>query len=88
MANQISEGYILLTPIILKKYSRSDLQTLSNELERVAKELRGEQIPLDDLPAIQKKNRKLGRINQALMVVKNLLMEQQRHQKPQKHPKR
>ena len=40
-------------------------------LEQVAREVRGEQIPLDEVVEIQKKNMRLSRANNSLMFIRN-----------------
>lgn len=72
MARDIAEGLILLTHMTLRKLSTAEIKTLSFELDKLLREIRAEQPPLSDTPAIQKRNRKLSRLNQAMMMVKNL----------------
>jgi len=69
MAGQISDGYTLVTPVQLKKLSVQEMTQLQFELERLARELRAEPVALDDIPALQVRNRKLSRITSALLSV-------------------
>ena len=71
MASQIAEGYILVTNATIKKLNKSERVSLEAELEKILRDIRGEQPPLDDTPALQKRNRKISRINQAKMIVRN-----------------
>lgn len=73
MSREISEGYILISPNSLKKYSNMEIRDLQRELEKNQREVRSEQPPLDDLKAIKKKNRKIQRISSALMTIRNFL---------------
>ncbi len=73
MSREISEGYILLSPNSLKKYSNMEIRELQRELEKNQREVRAEQPPLDDLNAIKKKNRRIQRISSALMTIRNFL---------------
>jgi hypothetical protein len=73
MSREISEGYILISPNSLKKYSNLEIRELQRELEKIQREARAEQPPLDDLNAIKKKNRKIQRISSALLTIRNFL---------------
>ena len=74
MAAHIADGNVLVTPVVLKKLSRSEIQVLSQEIEKVAREVRAENPPLDDTKLVQKRNRKVSRMNQAQMVIRQYLM--------------
>jgi hypothetical protein len=80
MAKEICEGYILISPGSLKKFKEPELRALEQELDKVARDLRGEQLPLDDTQGLQRKSRKLGRVNQSLLVIRNILS--QIHKRP------
>jgi len=69
-AVDISEGYTNITMATLKKYTPPDLKTINANLNIVLRELRREQIPLEDIMAIKMKNMKIQRVNQALSVIR------------------
>jgi hypothetical protein len=71
MARDIAEGYLLVTERTFKPLGRPDLDQLTFELERHLRELRGDQAPLDDVQAIQARNRKIQRMNTAMMVLRS-----------------
>ena len=71
MARDVAEGYLLVTERTFKTMSRADLDQIVFELDRYLRELRGEQPPLDDVPALQQRQRRIQRINTALMVVRS-----------------
>jgi hypothetical protein len=71
MARDVAEGYLLVTERTFKPMSRSDLDQIVFELDRHLRELRGEQPPLDDIPALQQRQRRIQRINTALMIVRS-----------------
>ena len=73
MANQIAEGYQLVNALSIKKLTRAELGQLRFELQKVMTELRSNQPPLDDIPALQHRNRKIGRVNNALQVIQSSL---------------
>ena len=73
MANQIAEGYQLVNAMSLKRLNRTELGQLKFELQKVLQELRGSQPPVDDTQAVQARNRKIGRINNAMQVLQHSL---------------
>jgi hypothetical protein len=70
MARDISEGYLSVTERSFKLFTRPDIDQLSMELDRLLRELRAEQTALDDHAEMQKKQRKLQRVNTALVVMR------------------
>ena len=71
MARQICEGHILVTERTYQRLQPSELQKLSFEMEKMMREVRAEQHELGDTQAIQVKQRKIGRLRSALMILKN-----------------
>jgi hypothetical protein len=66
MAGQISEGFILVSERTYKRLDRAELEKLGFEMDKLLRGIRSEQVPLDDIPAIQQKNRKISRLTGAL----------------------
>jgi hypothetical protein len=77
MANQVAEGFILMSVNSLRSLSAGDLQVLKFELEKLQREARAEVPSAEDASANQARNRKITRINSALQVIQNKLS--QRH---------
>ncbi len=73
MSREISEGYILISPNSLKKYSNAEIKALQQELEKLQREIRAELPPQDDSVAIKKRNWKIQRISSALTTLRNAL---------------
>lgn len=71
MATGIADGYHLVTERTFKKMTRSEMDLLSVEMDRHLREIRGEQAPPEDLIAIQVRNRRIQRLNTALMLLRN-----------------
>ncbi len=71
MANQIAEGYILLSTNTLRGFVTGELMSLRVELEKLQREARAVVPPQDDALAQQARNRKIARISSALQVVVN-----------------
>lgn len=74
MANQVLEGFTLLSIATLKGYSKPDLTSLRHELDKLLRTARAETPPADDALAQQARNRKIARLSSALQVVGGMLM--------------
>lgn len=70
LAQDIAEGFMSLSPPMLKSYTPADLKTIIVNLGIVARELRQEQIAQDDVMAAKAKNMKLSRLNQSEIVIR------------------
>ena len=71
MANQIAEGYILLSTNTLRGFLAGELALLRTELEKLQRDARAVVPPQDDALAQQARNRKIARLSSALQVVVN-----------------
>lgn len=69
MAAQVADGYTLLTAVQLKKVADAEMDQLQFELEKVLRDLRAEIVALDDVPALQARNRRQARIVSALQQI-------------------
>jgi hypothetical protein len=73
MANQVADGFILLSASNLRGFLPSDLTLFRLELEKVLRTTRAEVPPADDALANAARNRKISRLSSALQVVQNQL---------------
>jgi hypothetical protein len=71
MARDIAEGYSTVNERTFKNFLRSDLDQLTFELDRHLRELRGEIPAQDDTPALQQRNRRIQRLNTAIVVLRS-----------------
>lgn len=69
-AADIGEGYVLLSPVLLRSYDLGALRELKVALELELRDTRSQLPPQDDLRAVQAKQRRLLRLNQALGVLR------------------
>jgi hypothetical protein len=69
LAQDIAEGYFMLTPPLLKNYTPADLKIIVVNIAIVTRELRQEVIQLDDVMAIKARNMKFSRLHQADVVI-------------------
>jgi len=75
MVRDIAEGYFLVTERTFARFERGELGKIQFEIDRHMREVRGDQPPLDDMQAIQKRNRKIQRLNTALMVLRSYVQK-------------
>lgn len=71
MSKEIGDGVLLLSPSMIRKYTPGDLRLLMFEIEKAQRDARAEQPDLDDLNALQRRNRRIQRFSQALLVIRN-----------------
>lgn len=71
LANDVASGYQQFTHATLRQYTPEDLKALHFNLNIVLRELRGQQIPLDDNEALKEKNVKMHRLNQAINTIQS-----------------
>ena len=70
MAQDVSEGFLMFSPPMLRNYTPADIKVILTNLAMVTRELRQEQIPLEDIMALKSRNMKLSRMNQAEVVIR------------------
>jgi hypothetical protein len=71
MARDIAEGYSTLNERSFRNFLRPDLEQLTFEMDRHLRELRGEIPPQDDTAALQARNRRIQRLNSAMVVLRS-----------------
>ncbi|MEK7854085.1 MAG: hypothetical protein AAB272_03980 [candidate division NC10 bacterium] len=71
LARDISEGFFILTPPILKKFTPPELKTINQNLNIVLREARGEPVETGNVDTIRRKSLRIQRLNQALFVLAN-----------------
>jgi hypothetical protein len=71
MARDVGEGYVLLNATTLKRMTGEELKQLRFELDRILTGIRGEAPPLEDVQALSARNRKIARLNSAVLMIKN-----------------
>ena len=71
LAQDVADGYLSFSPPMLRNYTPADIKLVLANLALVTRELRQEQIPLDDIMAVKMRNMKLTRIHQADVVIRS-----------------
>ena len=69
-ARDIAEGFQTVTERSFKGLSRPEMDQLAFEIDRALRDIRAEQVAVDDLPTIQAKNRRIQRLNGAMMMMR------------------
>ena len=69
LAYDIAKSVTNFSAANIKQYTQADLKAIIANIGIVQREIRGEQVPLDDTMAIKAKNQKLQRLNQALSII-------------------
>lgn len=70
-ARDVADGFFVFNQATCRQFAPQELRALYRLLEQVAREIRGEQVALDGVAEIQKKNQRLSRANNALLFIRN-----------------
>jgi len=70
LAQDIAGGFFMLSPPLLRQYTPVELKTILSNLAIVTRDLRAEQVALDDVMALKGRNMKLSRLRQAETVIR------------------
>ncbi len=71
LAQDVANGFQQFTQASLRPYTIEDLKVLLFNLNFVLRELRGKQIPLEDIEGLKNKNSRIHRINQAVNIIQS-----------------
>jgi len=74
-AADIGEGYVLLSPVLLRAHDLGALRELKLALDLELRDTRSQLPPQDDLRSVQAKQRRLLRLNQALGVLRTFALK-------------
>jgi len=66
LAYAVAQGFQQFTQSILRAYTPEELKILFFNLNIVLREVRGTQVPLEDMENLKDKNVKIRRLNQAI----------------------
>ena len=69
LAQDIAEGYFMLTPPLLKNFTPADFRIIVANIGIVTRELRQEVIQQEDIMAIKARNMKFSRLHQADVLI-------------------
>ncbi|MBN2653760.1 MAG: hypothetical protein JXR79_01410 [Nitrospirae bacterium] len=78
IASDIAEGYITVNPLYLKRMDKDSIRSLFEFLQKKQNEIRAEPFPYNDVIGIRKRNLKLQRLFNSVIVIKNFAREKNR----------
>jgi len=78
MARDISEGFVNLTDRTFRSVSDGQVSQLRHEIERLLRELRGTAKVDEERAALQARQRRIQRLNSALVVIRGDLERRRR----------
>ena len=70
-ARDVADGFFVFNKATCRQFAPAELRTLYRLLEQVVREIRSEQVALDNVAEIQRKNLRLSRANNALLFIHN-----------------
>lgn len=71
IAQDIADGYMTISPPMLRRYTGADMKIILNNIAIVTRDLRQLAIAQDDSLAIKQRNNKMSRLNQATVVIRS-----------------
>lgn len=75
VAIDVAEGLITVNPLFLKKFDKDMIIGLNEHLSKAMTAIRNEKLSFHDPVALRKRNLKLQRLNNALIILKNVARE-------------
>ncbi len=71
LAQDIADGYMTLSPPMLRRYTGTDMKIMINNIAMITRSLRQLTIAQDDALAIKQRNNKMSRLNQATVIIRS-----------------
>ena len=71
LAQDVAHGFLQFTQGTLRQYTVEDLKVILFNLNLVLRELRGKQIPLEDIEGLKDKNNNMRRLTQAITIIQS-----------------
>jgi hypothetical protein len=71
VAADLADGFIYLNPLVLKDFANESCKDLFYQLKKLQTEIRTEKFPSHDPNGIRKRNLRLQRLHQAIVVLQN-----------------
>lgn len=75
IARDIADGYIYVNPLMLKGFDDDSLKDLYYQLTKVQVDTRAEKYPFNDIQEIRKRNLRLQRLFNAIVILKNYVRD-------------
>lgn len=75
VAIDVADGMITINPLVLKKFDKEMLKELNEHMSKAMTAARNEKVEFHDPVSLRKRNLKLQRLNNALIILKNIARE-------------
>lgn len=75
VAKDIAEGFMVLNPLVLKRFEKEMYKALHQQLRKLQTEVRSESFPTHDTLGIRKRNTRLQRLHSALTILEHAAKE-------------
>lgn len=73
MVRDVAEGFVIPSEMTFKQFARQDFAAFTQEAEKLLREIRANQPPLTDVEGTQKRHRKVQRVQQAMVIARNVM---------------
>jgi hypothetical protein len=72
MIRDIADGFIIASELTFKQFKAGDFVLFSQEADKLLREIRGNPPPVTDVEATQKRQRRMQRVQNAMMLARNV----------------
>lgn len=70
-AIDVADGFKFINPLVLKGFELSAYKDIYKHLTKIQRDIRSEPFPTNDIPKIRRRNIRLQRLNNALMILQH-----------------
>jgi len=75
VANDVGDGYMVINPLVLKKFDKDMIKDLYEHLNKAMNAARNIAVPFNDVLALRQKNMKLQRLHNSIIILRNTARE-------------
>lgn len=75
VAADVGDGYMMINPLVLKKFDKDMIKDLYEHLNKAMNAARNIAVPLNDILAMRQKNMKLQRLHNSIIILRNTARE-------------
>ncbi|HTP05972.1 MAG TPA: hypothetical protein VMM54_12555 [Nitrospirota bacterium] len=75
VAADVAEGYVSVNPLFLKKFDKDMIKDLYDNLNKALTGTRNEKIDLSDQASLRRRNLKLQRLHNSMIILRNTARE-------------
>lgn len=75
VATDVGDGYMVINPLVLKKFDKDMIKDLYEHLNKAMNAARNIAVPFNDVLAMRQKNMKLQRLHNSIIILRNTARE-------------